>query len=63
MNPILISKTNCQSSNRASIRRFAIITGASLIIIAGASSSCGTANGFGRDVEKTGDKIQNAATR
>ncbi len=63
MNPILISKTNCHSNNRSSIRRFAIVAGASLLILAGASSSCSTANGFGRDVERTGDKIQDAASR
>lgn len=63
MNPILISKTNCKSSGKFSFRRTALLTGASLILIASASSSCSTARGFGQDVEKTGDKIQNAATR
>ncbi|MES2440261.1 MAG: entericidin A/B family lipoprotein [Verrucomicrobiota bacterium] len=29
----------------------------------GATTSCSTARGFGRDVEKTGDKIQEAATQ
>ncbi len=61
MNPILISKTNCQTSKKSSIRRFAIATGAALLVFAGASSSCSTARGFGQDVEKTGDKIQEAA--
>ena len=62
MNPILISKTNCKTAPASSIRRFALFAGASLILIAGATSSCSTARGFGQDVEKTGDKIQEAAT-
>ncbi|MES2657575.1 MAG: entericidin A/B family lipoprotein [Verrucomicrobiota bacterium] len=32
-----------------------------MLVFAGASSSCSTARGFGQDVEKTGDKIQEAA--
>ena len=63
MNPILISKTNCKSNTKSNFRRMALLTGASLILLAGASTSCSTARGFGQDVEKTGDKIQNAATR
>ena len=63
MNPILISKTNCKTTPKPTVRRALLLTGASLILIAGASSSCSTARGFGQDVEKTGDKIQNAATR
>ncbi len=63
MNTILISKTNCKTSTKSSIRYLAFATGASLILLAGATSSCSTANGFGKDVEKTGDKIQDAATR
>jgi predicted small secreted protein len=62
MNTILISKTNCKTSTKSSIRYLAFATGASLILLAGATSSCGTARGFGQDVEKTGDKIQDAAT-
>ncbi|MEO5712310.1 MAG: entericidin A/B family lipoprotein [Luteolibacter sp.] len=62
MNPILISKTNCKASKKSSIRLFAI-TGAAMLVMAGFSSSCSTAKGFGRDVEKTGDKIQDAASR
>lgn len=63
MNPILIPLTNCKTSSKSSIRCLAIATGASLLLLAGASSSCSTAKGFGQDVEKTGDKIQEAATR
>lgn len=63
MNPIIISKTNCQTSNKPMLRRLMLATGASILLIAGASTSCSTARGFGRDVEKTGDKIQEAAVR
>jgi predicted small secreted protein len=61
MNPILIAKTNCRNSN-SPVRLFVIAAGAALLLVAGASSSCSTARGFGQDVEKTGDKIQNAAS-
>lgn len=62
MNPILISQSNCMISPKSSLRRIALLAGASLILIAGASTSCSTARGFGQDVEKTGDKIQEAAS-
>ena len=61
MNPIIIARTACQSK-QSPIRLLTIAAGA-LLLIAGVSTSCSTANGFGRDVEKTGNKIQNAATR
>lgn len=61
MNPIFISKSNCKTTSNATLRRFLLLTGASVILIAGASTSCNTARGFGQDVEKTGDKIQEAA--
>ena len=63
MNPILISKPTCSASKNATFRRMALVAGASAILLAGASSSCSTAKGFGQDVEKTGDKIQDAAVR
>ncbi len=63
MSPILISKTRCQTATKPSFRRALLLTGASLILIAGASTSCNTTRGFGQDVEKTGDKIQEAAAR
>jgi predicted small secreted protein len=63
MSPILISKTNCKTSAKSVVRRSILLTGASLILIAGASTSCNTTRGFGQDVEKTGDEIQEAATR
>jgi entericidin A len=61
MNPILIAKTNCRTS-KSPVRLLVIATGAALLIIAGVSSSCNTTRGFGQDVEKTGDKIQHAAS-
>ncbi len=61
MNPILIAKTNCQNSN-SPVRIFVIAAGAALLFVAGATTSCSTAKGFGQDVEKTGDKIQHAAS-
>lgn len=61
MNPILIAKTNCHTK-QSPVRLFTIATGA-LLLVAGTTTSCSTAKGFGKDVEKTGDKIQNAASR
>lgn len=60
MNPIIISKTNCQNAKSSSARFLTLAAGA-LLLIAGATTSCATTKGFGKDVEKTGDKIQNAA--
>lgn len=62
MNPILLNKTATVSSKKSPIRIFAIAAGAATIL-AFASSSCATSKGFGKDVEKVGDKIQNAAER
>lgn len=59
MNPIIITKTNCQPKS-PTVRRFAYVAGA-VLILAGATTSCGTFRGFGQDVEKTGDKIQDAS--
>jgi predicted small secreted protein len=63
MNPILICKTNCKTPANSGLRRAALLVGASVILIVGASSSCNTTRGFGKDVEKTGDNIQDAAAR
>lgn len=63
MNPILIAKTSCRNSMKAPVRLFVIATGASALLLAGLTSSCATTKGFGQDVEKTGDKIQEAAAR
>jgi predicted small secreted protein len=61
MNPIIISKSNCQKVQTSSVRLLTLAAGA-LLLVAGATTSCSTTKGFGRDVEKTGDKIQNAAS-
>jgi predicted small secreted protein len=64
MNPILIANNNCQTKS-APVRRFAYVAGAAMLLLAsvGATTSCATTRGFGQDVEKTGDKIQDAASR
>lgn len=63
MNPILIPQTRCQTSKKTPVRVLALAIGTGVLILAGATTSCGTARGFGSDVEKTGDKIQDAASR
>jgi predicted small secreted protein len=63
MNPILIAERRCQNT-KPSVFRFATMAAGIFILGAAAlSTSCSTARGFGRDVEKTGDKIQDAASR
>ena len=62
MNPILIPKTHCRNSKQLPFRLFVIVAGASALFVAGLTSSCATAKGFGQDVEKTGDKIQEVAS-
>lgn len=61
MNPILIAKTNCQSSKKSSPRVLAMATGAALLIIAGTATSCRTTAGLGKDIEAGGEHIQRAA--
>ncbi|MEY3895047.1 MAG: hypothetical protein RLZZ214_566, partial [Verrucomicrobiota bacterium] len=57
-------KATNHSSQKASSSRFTALTVGTLILIAaGMSTSCATTRGFGQDVEKTGDKIQEAAAR
>ncbi len=62
MNPIVISNSSCHSSKNSPVRVVALAAGAALLLIAGTATSCSTAAGFGRDVEKGGNKIQEAAT-
>lgn len=63
MNPILIAERRCQNP-KPSLLRFATLAAGALILGAAAmTTSCSTARGFGRDVERTGDKIQDAASR
>ncbi len=61
MNPIIIPTSRCHISVKSTVRHF--VLAACVIAVAGTWSSCSTARGFGQDVEKTGDKIQNAAVR
>lgn len=63
MNPIFLTKTRCRHSTATPCRFSLIAAGAAALLLAGLISSCATAKGFGQDVEKTGDKIQEAASR
>lgn len=62
MNPILISKSNCRTSKTNKVLTLCL-AGVATAALAVASTSCSTTKGFGRDVEKVGDKIQGAADR
>ncbi len=55
--------TNHSSRKFSSTRLAALTVGTLILIAAGMSTSCATTRGFGQDVEKTGDKIQEAASR
>lgn len=61
MNPIFIIQHACAFRSR-NIGGFLFLAAAILTLAAG-SSSCSTTYGLGKDIEKTGDKIQDAATR
>ena len=61
MNPTLIHHPKRGPAGHPPVR-LPLIAGAILLIVAGALSSCSTVHGFGRDVEKTGDAIEDAAT-
>lgn len=63
MNPLILLTAPCQKSNLSTVRRFAMTAGISLLVLAGVSPSCSTTRGLGQDVEKTGEKIQDAASR
>jgi predicted small secreted protein len=60
---IIITRTSCEDCKPTKSRIYAIAMGVALVLVAGGASSCGTARGFGQDVEETGDQIQEAATR
>jgi predicted small secreted protein len=62
MNPILIHQPRCGSIKTPRLRASLLATGACLLIAAGVLSSCHTVQGFGRDVEQTGDAIEDAAS-
>ena len=63
MNPVIISKVVCSrmsSLNRHVVLGFALIATTAFAL---AGTSCATSKGFGRDVQKVGDKIETAADR
>ena len=61
MNTLFISKI-CTRASKPSTSGSVLLYGlASLFLVAGAIPSCATTAGFGRDVEKVGDEIQDAA--
>jgi predicted small secreted protein len=62
MYPIHIHSVRSQNASSRPLRFTALLAAASLIAAA-ATTSCSTTKGFGQDVEKTGDKIQDAASR
>jgi len=61
MNTLFISRTCTKAFQPSNFGRFALYGVASLFLLAGALPSCATSAGFGRDVEKVGDEIQEAA--
>jgi predicted small secreted protein len=61
MNPILITFSQCHAGTRFAGRLLFIA--AVILAFAAGSTSCSTTRGLGEDIEKTGDKIQDAATR
>lgn len=63
MNPILLSYISCAkqtASNRFLIFGFGLLATAAFAL---STTSCATTKGFGRDVEKVGNKIEKAADR
>lgn len=63
MNPVVISKivaSQLSNFNRTIVLGFAVVMTAALAL---SSTSCATSEGFGRDVKKVGNKIENAAER
>jgi entericidin B len=63
MNPIFLSRVVCakpSATNRFFILGFAFLATAAFAL---STTSCATTKGFGRDVEKVGDKIERAADR
>ncbi len=62
MNPVLIASHHCRTTKTPTTRVFAIVVGIAVVILAGATTSCNTTRGFGQDVERTGDRIEHAAS-
>lgn len=61
MNPILINKSAAKASANSPFRLLAIGACALMVVSGFLTTSCATAHGFGRDVERAGDEIQDAA--
>jgi predicted small secreted protein len=63
MNPVLISKTvftKSATANRHVTMGLAVLATAAFAL---ASTSCATTKGFGHDVKKVGNKIENKAAQ
>lgn len=63
MNPVIISKVvanQLSRFNRTAALFFAVMLTAAFAL---STTSCATSKGFGRDVQKVGDKIEDAADR
>lgn len=63
MNPVIISQSICSKTSATSrplALGLAVIATAAFAL---AGTSCATSKGFGRDVKKVGNKIENAADR
>jgi predicted small secreted protein len=64
MNPILLFRSLVPRSAPSSRGAWPlVVAGVCLGFVTFGLSACGTARGFGQDVEKVGDKIEDAATR
>ena len=64
MNPILLFNSfTCRSSNAKRLPVRLALLALFLGSLTAGLNSCATARGFGQDVEKTGEKIEEAATR
>ncbi|MCW1887048.1 entericidin A/B family lipoprotein [Luteolibacter flavescens] len=64
MNPIFLSNSFvCRSSEVIRLRFRPVLIALCLGGVTLGLNSCATARGFGQDVEKTGNKIEEAASR
>lgn len=64
MNPILLLRSSvCRLPEKRHFFWPVWVLGLVLLTGSFSLSSCGTARGFGSDVEKAGEKIEEAATR
>ena len=60
MNPTFLFKTQTCGVKPTCVKPLGILAGA-LLLIVGATTSCSTTRGFGRDVQTTGENIERAA--